>query len=64
MAFIKTGENVPVQGYYINDDMELELCGSCQHPMIVIAVSNEDNKLVCKKCDLGEKDITDVTSIS
>jgi len=53
MAFIKTGDNVKVQGYYI-DSSKPESCDQCGEPLTTIAL-DDSNTLVCKSCDVDEE---------
>ena len=52
MAIIKTGDDMPVLKYYGTDGKE-ETCSRCHRPLVVLAVDNNDNKLVCECDDEG-----------
>ena len=53
MAFKKVGDDMPVLEYYTQDDV-CEKCTMCGKKLIVIAMDDGENKLVCEKCDLDE----------
>ena len=47
MGFIKVGDNMPVIGY--TDAEDKILCQTCEQPMTIIAVKEDDNlELVCQ----------------
>ena len=50
MAFFKTGDASTVIHYY-GDDGEPITCDSCGRDLIVIAIDNEDNRLICECCN-------------
>ena len=49
MAFIKTGDEMPIQSIY-KADGEQQTCDKCGKTLVIVAMDNEDNKLVCE-CD-------------
>lgn len=53
MAFIKTGDPIPISGFY-NDDMELKVCPKCGSPKTLVILDDGENKIACD-CD-AEKD--------
>jgi len=56
MAFKKIGDASPVLGYY-NDGVG-EKCPKCGRSLVFVAIDQDNNKLICEKCDIddiGEK---------
>lgn len=52
MGFIKVGDNMPVISY--NDAEDKILCPTCNQPMTVVAIKEDDNlELVCQ-CEKPE----------
>lgn len=54
MVFIKNGDSMPVEGFYVGDTSQEEMCAQCGKPLVVIAVTGNNNSLVCQICDLDE----------
>lgn len=54
MAIKKTGDPIPIKGFY-SDDMELQVCEKCQKPLTVVALDNEGNDIICT-CDTEQQD--------
>jgi ssDNA-binding Zn-finger/Zn-ribbon topoisomerase 1 len=59
MAFKKVGDASPILGYYDADGVG-EKCPKCGKNLIIIAIDQDHNKLVCECCDVvdvaGEPD--------
>lgn len=53
MAIIKRGDNMPVNKYYGPDGKE-EVCSKCGQRLVVVAMSENDNELICDNCDTDE----------
>ena len=51
--FKKTGDNMPILSCYDSDGEKKE-CPNCGRQLIVIAIEEEDNKLLCEYCDTQE----------
>lgn len=49
MAIVKLGDAQPVLSYY-GDDGKEETCSKCGCLLVILAMDNDDNKLVCE-CD-------------
>lgn len=56
MAFRKTGDAMPIEGYYGDDGKEV--CSKCGEPLVVVAVGEDSNKLVCESCEIQDEDLT------
>jgi len=53
MAIVKHGDNMPVLSYMDSDGNEV-VCPKCGSKLVVVAVEDQDNKLVCESCDEDE----------
>jgi len=50
MAIVKRGDNKPIESFYDTDGDEAK-CPRCGSKLIVIAMDDQDNKLVCTHCE-------------
>lgn len=55
MTIIKTGADEPIVSIY-DSEGEAQKCPSCGSKLVVIAMEDHDNKLVCECCDDGATD--------
>ena len=55
MAFIKTGDPMPVTNY-IDDDGAI-LCSKCQEPMVAVAINEDDYMNIVCSCEYPEVEI-------
>lgn len=55
MSFIKVGDESPIIDYF-DDNGKEQFCAKCGKKLVLIAIDNEDNKFVCKDCDISESD--------
>ena len=56
MAFVKRGDSIPVEGYYVGDTTNEEVCDQCGHTLTVVAIKEYNTNLVCKICDVEDQD--------
>jgi len=53
MAIIKRGDNMPVLSY-LDDEGKEVVCSECGCKLVVVAIDDQNNKLICEACDEGE----------
>ena len=53
--FKKVGDAQPIVTCY-DDDGKEQVCKKCGSKLILIVIGDQDNQLVCKKCDLDDND--------
>lgn len=50
MAIIKRGDAQPIVDVY-DSEGEAQKCSSCGSKLVVIAIEDQDNRLICECCD-------------